>query len=272
MKALMVDILCLGTKTADKPDTPFQIELRILDDSTREIETVSRKTFNINVTETVPYSTMFSLNKYEFSNEGGQDIVGCLCQVHDIISKCKERGFYLIGFNHVSYDMEILNENFTKYLEGERFNDSPKTITFDKDKIIDVMTLAGLTYDKKIIGSVSMGACFTYISYEKSDISSVENWKNNEKTCEGDNDVTLEIYKDCLRRDNLTDFKSVSDFIYSPRKYETFPFGKYKDFKISDVFHKDYGYVKWLMTYDKANLNYPGLIESIKDVISSDVD
>ncbi len=272
MKALMIDMLCLGTKTVDKPDTPLQVELRILDDSGSEIETVSKKTFDINVTEQVPYSTMFSLNRYEFNGEGGMDIVECMCKVHDIVLKCKERGFYLLGFNHVSYDMEILNENFTKYLKGGRSDDSPKTIMFDKDKIIDVMTLANLTYDKNVIGSMSMGACFAYISDAKTNPHLVRNWRDGEKTCERDNDVTLEIYRNCLTRNGLTDFKSVSDFIYSPRKYETFPFGKYKDFRISDVFHKDYGYVKWLMTYDKANSSYPGLLESIKEVISSDVD
>jgi len=254
-KALLIDIFCTGQDGYGSLNNPFQANYQVFENGNLVLD----KQIDINPKEDITWAAKSSLNVMP-DRSRGVSLEDALAEIYDVMSKCRDEGAFLMGYNHMSYDIRILNDHFEKVLGKPR-------IEWPLDKTIDVMTLSQLTFPYREIGNYTVESCLSYIDMN---LRGVREWHEN-RSCRADNAVTMKIYGKCCSDNNL-DQKSYSDvatFIYMPREVVEMTFGKYKGMPLVNLLKEDYGYVSWLMRNDEIRNKNPNLVASLRKLIQT---
>ena len=175
--------------------------------------------------------------------------------IYKVLSTLKEKDVFICGFNHVAYDLTILNSAFKRVL-------NLKPLEFDKDRLIDILKIMENTVEVSEIGSYSMDSVFEYLF---KDVDSLMNIRAVKSTL-----TDIKLTKMMLHR-LMNKGESFSEFLKrtSPRDdMKTLNFGKYKGAKIEDIIKIDQQYISWILNNKTFKEQNPNLIESINRIVS----
>lgn len=196
-----------------------------------------RKIFNIIPDEDISIpgfiNSGFRTEDIRTSDFNGVELPDALQTIYKLLTTFKNKNFYIIGYNHIKYDIEILNAHFKRILNLE-------PITFDEHHIIDLMKVAEnkITIDK--IWSYSMESVMTYLT---KDCNMYKSLRTNKSTAT-DIKITKMIFKEFFY-----EHMTLSEISENSREFQDISvlnFGKYKGASIEYVFENDKQYCAWL--------------------------
>lgn len=194
---------------------------------------------------------------------GGVMLKDALESIYKLLKSFKEKNIYIIGYNHIDYDLRILNEHFEKLLNYEK-------IEFRKDYLIDVMKLAEKKIEVSFIGNYTMDSVYMFL---KDDYDSYRRLKDTRST-RTDILITKEIFSklvDINGHDGTNlKFSDVVKMINEPKEQTCFSFGKYKGALISDIFTKDRQYISWLMRNADIRNKNPDLFNALENMFDNE--
>ena len=179
-----------------------------------------------------------------------------LKKIHAILKAAHDGGWWSIGFNHVSYDMKILNDNFRKFGMEE--------ICFDREKTIDLMMVAENILDFRKVGSFNFPTVYSMLCASKSGILP-EYFQTTRTDVEFECRCLVELVSRTVNIDE--DFQDLWNFAHGPRKITGMTFGKYKGLTLEEVAVKDNGYLCWIIRNKEIGQKNPNLVQSCKDVL-----
>lgn len=184
-----------------------------------------------------------------------------LSVIYRLLSLLKDKGMFIVGYNHVAYDLEIMNKNLKRVLDLD-------PVEFSNDKILDVMKLAEICIPLDKIGNYTMESVFTYISDDPCAIvSEYQKWGRSAST---DIRITKTILTSLMGTN-----KSFSDLvkkINEPHEVKIMNFGKYKGASLEVVFENDKQYCNWLIRNEDISRTNPSLVNSIRKMMNTVVE
>ena len=184
-----------------------------------------------------------------------------LSVIYRLLSLLNDKGMFIVGYNHVAYDLEILNKNFKRVPDLD-------PVEFPDDKILDVMKLAEICIPLDKIGNYTMESVFTYISDDPCAIvSEYQKWGRSAST---DIRITKTILTSLMGTN-----KSFSDLvkkINEPHEVKIMNFGKYKGAPLEVVFENDKQYCNWLIRNKDISRTNPSLVNSIRKMMNTVVE
>lgn len=256
MNGFIIRVLPTDNTLYGNANNPIEISMKVI---TSKGESKPTTRFRIKPEEDIPISTMERIGLERVSNilEGGMEYKDIMPKIHEAMEKMVSGGFWSIGFNHISYDFKILNDNFRKMGLSE-INPSP-------EKTIDLMRYAEIALDYRKVGSFTLPATYASIMGK-----SVE----RERVMESDTAYEVDIIFEMLRKsasdvDETSDlFVQIHDFIFKERDVEELTFGKYKGLKISEAIRKDHGYVSWIIRNQDFKAKNPNLVRSCRKALN----
>lgn len=194
---------------------------------------------------------------------GGVMLKDALESIYKLLKSFKEKNIYIIGYNHIDYDLRILNEHFEKVLNYEK-------IEFRKDYLIDVMKLAEKKIEVSFIGNYTMDSVYMFL---KDDYDSYRRLKDTRST-KTDILITKEIFSKLVdingHDETSLKFSDVVKMINEPKEPTCFNFGKYKGALISDIFTKDRQYISWLTRNADIRNKNPDLFNALKNMFDNE--
>ena len=174
----------------------------------------------------IPYEPMMVSGKinigYNIPSEtnGGIILKDALESIYKLLKTFKEKNIYIIGYNHIDYDLRILNEHFEKVLNYEK-------IEFPEDHLIDVMKLAEKKIEVHFIGNYTMDSVYMFIN---DNYDAYKTLRNNRSTIT-DISMTKEIFSKLVDLENNDEvslkFSDIVKIINEPKEVNVFNFGKY---------------------------------------------
>lgn len=217
----------------------------------------------------IPYEPMMISGKinigYNIPSEtnGGLILKDALESIYKLLKTFNEKNIYIIGYNHIDYDLRILNEHFEKVLNYEK-------IEFSDDHLIDVMKLAEKRIEVQFIGNYTMDSVYMFL---KDNYDAYKTLRNNRSTI-SDISMTKEIFSklvDLEHNDEISlKFSDIVKMINEPKDISFFNFGKYKGALISDIFEKDRQYISWLMRNGDIRRKNPDLFNTLKKMFDNE--
>jgi hypothetical protein len=258
MNGFIIRVLPTDNTLYGNANNPIEIGMKIIT-SSPEGESQPTVKFGIKPEEDIPISTIERIGQERITGilEGGVEYKDIMPKIHEALERMVSGGFWSIGFNHISYDFKILNDNFRKMGLSE-INPSP-------EKTIDLMRYAEIALDYKKVGSFTLPA--TYASMMG---KSVERERVMASDTAYEVDVIFEMLMKCASDLNSTTdiFSTIHDFISKERDVEELTFGKYKGLKISEAIRKDHGYVSWIIRNQDFKAKNPNLVRSCKKALN----
>ena len=256
MNGFIIRVLPTDNTLYGNANNPMEISMKVI---TSKGESKPTTRFRIKPEEDIPVSTMERIGLERVSNilEGGMEYKDIMPKIHEALEKMVSGGFWSIGFNHISYDFKILNDNFKKMGLSE-INPAP-------EKTIDLMRYAEIALDYKKVGSFTLPATYASIMGK-----SVERERVMVSDTAYEVDVIFEMLMKCASDLNSTTdiFSTIHDFISKERDVEELTFGKYKGLKISEAIRKDHGYVSWIIRNQDFKVKNPNLVRSCKKALN----
>ena len=217
----------------------------------------------------IPYEPMMVSGKinigYNIPSEtnGGIILKDALESIYKLLKTFKEKNIYIIGYNHIDYDLRILNEHFEKVLNYEK-------IEFPEDHLIDVMKLAEKKIEVHFIGNYTMDSVYMFIN---DNYDAYKTLRNNRSTIT-DISMTKEIFSKLVDLENNDEvslkFSDIVKIINEPKEVNVFNFGKYKGALISDIFVNDRQYISWLMRNGDIRKKNPDLFNTLKKLFDNE--
>ena len=184
-----------------------------------------------------------------------------LSVIYRLLSLLNDKGMFIVGYNHVAYDLEILNKNFKRVPDLD-------PVEFPDDKILDVMKLAEICIPLDKIGNYTMESVFTYISDNHSAMNSeYQRWGRSAST---DIRITKTILTSLM--DMNESFSDLVKRINEPHEVKIMNFGKYKGAPLEVVFENDKQYCNWLIRNKDISRTNPSLVNSIKKMMNTVVE
>lgn len=194
---------------------------------------------------------------------GGVILKDALESIHKLLKSFNEKSIYIIGYNHIDYDIRVLNEHFEKVLNYEK-------IEFKKNHLIDVMKLAEKRIGVNFIGNYTMDSVYMFLN---DDYESYKKLKENKSTAT-DILMTKRMFSKLLDLDvhdeTSLKFSDVVKMINEPKESTYFNFGKYKGALIADIFTKDRQYISWLMRNADIRNKNPDLFNTLKNMFDNE--
>ncbi len=178
-----------------------------------------------------------------------------------LLSLVRDKGMFLIGYNHIGYDLDILNKNFKRVLGLD-------PIEFPEDRILDVMKLAEISVPIEKIGNYTMESVFSCISELPNAL--VEEYHKHGRSASTDIRITKNILSSFM--DLSEKFSDVVKRINEPREVKTMNFGKYKGAPLEVVFENDKQYCNWLIKNKDISKTNPDLVSSIRKMMNTVVE
>lgn len=254
----MIDIITTGQNGFDKLNNPLLFSYKLFQFGKYKTPLKSGHLYMKGIEKPTTYQYVkFGISIEEIEkNPKAKPLYSGLQIIHKLLSECKEKGIYLIGYNHIKYDIKILNDNF-KY-----FNISDE-IVWDENNIIDVAQLSELTIESSDIGCYSMDAVYytLYNDFAKKEFPVTPDYEN---------DKNNSIFDKLCEKHNFKSFSEVATFINKPRIITKFNTGKYNGLTFEEVFYKrgDEGrkYMNWLIKNPRTNKN---LVVSLKGFLNN---
>lgn len=179
--------------------------------------------------------------------------------IYKLLNNLKDKKFYIIGYNHINYDLDILNKNFKRVLNLE-------PIEFSSEYLIDVMKLAEYKIPVDVIGNYTMDSVLVYLL---NDYQKVQNLHLIKSTVT-DIKLTKIIFQKLIKENQS--FSDVVKEMNSPRDINIVNFGKYKGAKISYIFENDLQYCNWLIKNKDMNKSHPNVINTIKKLFNTTIE
>ena len=248
--ALIIDICCCGSDCYGQLNNPILSEFRIISDQFETKKIISHTIIpNEPITAYTELMTGESLESIR-SNESSVELNSYLESAYSVLSKCMSGGMYLIGYNHINYDLKILNDHFTKILKKPE-------IVWPPEKVIDVAELCKHVLPYKEVGTFTMDACWYYINHEK-------NVTLHIPSC--DNTILIDLMQYCMNGKSFDETYNMMNVDY---EFNEFMWGKYKGMSFDYVYNNDRNYIYWLLKNAKNNIP---LIKRIKEQMDSEVD
>jgi hypothetical protein len=213
-----------------------------------------RKIFNIIPDEEISIpgfiNSGFKTEDIKTSDFNGVELVEALNTIYKLLSTFKNRNFYIIGYNHIRYDIEILNAHFKRILNLE-------PIVFDEHHVIDLMKVAENKISIDKIWSYSMESVLTYLT---KDCNMYKSLRTN-RTTATDIKITKMIFKEFFYE--YMSLSEISEKSGEIQNVDILNFGKYKGAKIDYVFENDKQYCSWLTKNKDIIKQNKKLIEKI---------
>lgn len=249
---LMIDIACCGSDCFGNLNNPIASSFRVLDGN---LEVLRSKDCLIVPNETITNSAKLEFGLDLESIKASEDSISLEDYVKfawNTLSACNERGFYLLGFNQVGYDLKILNAHFSKYLGKE--------IVWREDRIINACDVCRLVLPYREVGSFTMDSVMFWIDGTKNSVHLPKN----------DVDLTIRMIRHCMEKTGCTEgrFSELYRKVFVEKPFEEFTFGKYKGLRFEEVLAKDRGYIMWLSKNVEGNIP---LQRKIKEELEKEV-
>jgi hypothetical protein len=184
-----------------------------------------------------------------------------LSVIYRLLSLLKDKGMFIVGYNHVAYDLEILNKNFKRVLDLD-------PVEFPDDKILDVMKFAEVCIPLDKIGNYTMESVFTYVSEDPSAMNS--KYQKYGRSASTDIRITKSILTSFM--DLNESFSDLVKKINEPHEVKIMNFGKYKGAPLEVVFENDKQYCNWLIRNKDISKANPGLVDSIRKMMNTVVE
>ena len=193
------------------------------------------------------------------SDYNGFELKVGLERIYHILKSISDKGLYIIGYNHVNYDLRILNEHFVRIL-----GDAP--IVFDKKLMLDVMRMSERLVSITETGSYSMESMFAYLF---GDIRRLSNIRLN-KTTAAELRLTKMMFREIVKRvfQEKPELHSISEWTNLPLDASVMRFGKYKGLPLEKVFELDQKYLNWIRGNKDMKLSNPELVEAVERIFS----
>ena len=262
-----IDIITTGNDLYGKNNCPIQFCCEIIPLSELFSQIFSSKKMYFNIVPDEEILTTGYIHSGGLTNESLEKSVDSkkcytlengLKVIYKLLTLIKDKGIYLIGYNHINYDLEILNNNFKRVLNLD-------PIVFSEDHIIDVMKLAELKIPITKIGNYTMESVFSYITDNPNAL--LEEYLKSGRGCCTDISITKQILKSFIDYSNT--FSDINKMINEPYEVKIFNFGKYKGASLEKIFETDRQYFDWLIKNKSKITNHPNLISTIQKMIQT---
>lgn len=270
-QAAFIDIFTTQNDLYGKNNCPIQFCCEFVsDDDMNDVEhpekfmnPSKRKVFNIIPDEPIMMSgyiaSGFNTDDTRTSDYNGFTLDVSLTAIKKILSAVESRNIFLIGYNHLNYDIKVINENLLRVLGMD-------PCVFNDRFVIDVMRFAEAAIPVREIGNYTMDSVFTYLSGNPSKLNSIRQNKSTVTELKLTKMIMLSLVK---RLGKKMSFSDIVDFINGQEKnQDTFTFGKYKGMKFSDVYGIDIGYLSWIVGNKELNKTKPYLVGNAKKLLS----
>lgn len=270
-QAAFIDIFTTQNDLYGKNNCPIQFCCEFIsDDDMNDTEHPEkfmnpsrRKVFNIIPDESIMMSgyieSGFKTEDTKTSDYNGQPLDVSLAAIQRILNAVESREIFLIGYNHVNYDIKLINENLLRVLGVD-------PCVFNNNRVIDVMRLAESVIPIHEIGNYSMDSVFTYLEGSPIRLSGLRQNKSTVTELKLTKMIMLSLIKRIGKRMSFSD---IVGFIRDQEQnQDTFTFGKYKGMKFSDVFNIDIGYLSWISNNAEISKSRPRLVDNIKKILS----
>lgn len=182
--------------------------------------------------------------------------------VHSFLSKLTEND-WLIGYNHIDFDIRYLQTNFVEYGLPE---------VNIKANILDVIALSRKMFKSNEIGAYNLNA--TYCMLAENNDALIDKLFEIRNTHDALVDVKLTawILKKMMKRLSKTTLVEMQEFLTQPMLVDEIPFGKYKNSMIADVLESDPRYLRWIVNEPSMNTKYPDLVYTLKKMLTADIE
>jgi hypothetical protein len=257
-----IDIFTTQNDLYGKNSCPIQFccEVFINDDifdNEKFFKPERRKIFNIIPDEEISIpgyiNSGFRTEDIRTSDYNGVELEEALKSIYKLLTAFKHKNFFIVGYNHINYDLNILNNYFKKILNLD-------PITFDEKHIIDLMKVAEIKIPIDKIWSYSMESVLTYLT---NDCNRYKAFRTNKSTAT-DIKISKIIFREFFKE--KMSFSEIVDSLSKPYEVDVFNFGKYKGAKIEYVFENDKQYCSWLLKNKDIIKQNRYLIEKIKEL------
>lgn len=275
MKIVFLDIFTTQNELYDSHNCPIQFtyeefdESDIYDKDKFIVNVENRKTFNIIPDEDIMTSGHItsSISNDDIKDEEfeGKSLHESLSEIYNLLKNAKDSGYFIAGFNHVNYDLNILNQHFSRILNVN------EPLVFDKSRIIDVMKFSEYLIPVKKIGNYSMDSVFVYLFKDLNKLNSLRHVKSTITDINITKIILLKILSTLKKDKKFTCGEIVKIINMLEEKNEYINFGKYKGLKIEEVMKTDSQYLTWMMNNKSFKEQNPVLIGKIKKMIDNSV-
>lgn len=189
------------------------------------------------------------------SDYSGFELKVGLEKIYNVLKSITEKGLYVVGYNHVNYDLKILNEHFTRIL-------GVNPIQFDRKLMLDVMRMSERMIPLIEIGSYSMDSVFAYLF---GDVRKLMNLRMNRNTST-EIRLTKMMFREIVKRTlpGNPELYNVSEWTNRPLDVSVMRFGKYKGLPLSRVFELDQKYLNWIRGNREMKASNPELVNAVE--------
>lgn len=178
--------------------------------------------------------------------------------LQNLIRAVKEN-MYIIGYNHIKFDLQWLKHNIIRYLTN---NDEKQIDKINKlfdilvERSLDVFALAKKVYSKTFLGDLTLST--VYIQACCKNDEDIQNFLNRRSRHDAREDcyttvailhaIAKEQYGMLTDHNVITndEIKTLIEKINTPTLLKTIEFGKYKGQTYEEVYNKDINYLYWL--------------------------
>lgn len=270
-QAAFIDIFTTQNDLYGKNNCPIQFCCEFVsDDDMNDVEHPEkfmnpsrRKVFNIIPDEPIMMSgynaSGFKTEDTKTSDYNGFTLDVSLTAIKKILSAVENRNIFLVGYNHLNYDIKIINEHFLRVLGLE-------PCVFNDRFVIDVMRFAEASIPVCEIGNYAMDSAFTYLVGSPPRLNALRQNRSTITELRLTKMIMLSLVK---RLGKKLSFSDIVEFIdEQEKKQDTFTFGKYKGMKYSEVYNIDIGYLSWIVGNKELNKTKPYLVGNVKKLLA----
>lgn len=253
---LVIDISCCGSDCFGQLNNPVMSSMTIVNE---KMEKIKSWVYFVRPEEEITDAalTIHRISR-DYIDQIPTDVLDLdtyLSTAYSILSKCRDKGFYLIGFNHMSFDLGILNQHFT-----QRLNMS--AIEWPKDRVVDIMNLCSKYNDFRSVGNFTLDACFVH--YFKNDKEAMSEFYGFAHNAENDSLMEIRLLTEFMNVNSVSSFDGLVDMQNKVLPFEVFSWGKYKGLTLEKVFSIDRQYVNWCLKNSDVKTRHPDLIKKIQ--------
>lgn len=257
-KLACIDIFTTQNDLFGKHNCPVQFSYQVFDESDIYdkgkfiLNPENSNTINIIPDEDMSmagYRTTGMNDDYIKSGEyNGVELSQALENIYGVLTDFLNNGYYIMGYNHVKYDLDILNSSFERVLQKSR-------IDFPKDKIIDVMEFAENIISVTKCGNYATDSVFLALTNDLTKLETLKSVKSTLTDMKLTKLILMMLLNKISTERKFTCSEIVTIIDKLKRKVNRFNFGKYKGLTLEEVFKKDTQYVSWLLKHtDKQYL------------------